>query len=105
MPKELPKRGFSSRIHDHTLGKALGITLPTCKRPPRFRTIQVARALYPPEMPMAQALLGEHLIPAAGRVRQIGLGCTQGLAHQCSMPNAADARLLTVHFALFTLVL
>jgi hypothetical protein len=39
----------------------------------RFRTIQVGRSLHPLEVPMAQALLGEHLIPAAAQVRQIGV--------------------------------
>jgi hypothetical protein len=41
--------------------------------PARFRTIQVGRSLYLLEVPMAQALLGEHLIPAAAQVRQIGV--------------------------------
>ena len=39
----------------------------------RFRTIPVVGACYPPEVPVAQALLGEHLIPAAAQVRQIGV--------------------------------
>jgi hypothetical protein len=47
---------------------------------------------------MARALLREHLTPAATQIRQIGVGLpschtthtTQGLAHQCGMPTAAD---------------
>jgi hypothetical protein len=37
----------------------------------RFRTLPVVPALYPAEVPMAQALLAEHLIPAGAEIRQI----------------------------------
>src|SRR5215813_7902839 len=64
---------------------------------PRFRTIQVGRSLYLAEVPMARALLEEHLICAAAQVRQIDRPWRGGVAAPGSGPPAKLGRPKNLH--------